>query len=187
MFVVVRTFLFYFFLLTLTGLGLDLTPTSGTRDLEGFKIAVLTFKDDQQTVMWQPPSGWKMSSEEQKLVFRPPNLAQALFEIRALEIKPEETLPAGEALLAYARSFLPPSVQEVSFVKETKNPFMLGPAQSRELTYSYMELGHRVLTSIFLVEYSQKQRLVFSLTARENDFKTLRDAAVSSMFSWQWQ
>ena len=172
--------------LSIQGTALDLRPTQTIRELEGFKIPMLTFNDGQRVATWQPPEEWEYSYADERLKFSSPRIAGAAFELRILPRSPDEKPSTTEALTALAKSLFPQSFRDPVSTGSLPSPFMLGLIQTVEITFTGSEFARPAQGSVFFANLNDKQRLAILVTAREGDFKTVRDSVVSSLVGWNW-
>ncbi len=170
--------------------ALDLTPNESTRDLEGFKIPLITFADAPRQVRWQPPTKWALTGTAKKLTLYPPLAEQASMRIELHPGKTENGEPTAdnspEQFEAWAQQFLPQDATETILLGENASPFTLGGRTSREFTFTYLSQSRRFSTSVAIVDLSPKERLAVIVSARAADFAALHDEAVASMFRWEW-
>jgi hypothetical protein len=164
--------------------ALDLTPESGTRDLEGFKIPIVHFTDAGKKIIFQPPAKWTISGGGATLSLYPAATTDAMMQLRVRPFKP---LPQGETedLEKWCRAQLPQDALQPKLEGEVvQNVFMLDSRSSRQFTYSYASQGRRFTTSVTVVDWSPTERLAVLVTARSTDFPGISSAAMGSMFSW---
>lgn len=167
--------------------ALELTPTESYRELEGFKVPVVTFKDAGRILRWQPPAGWQLSSSDARLHLTSAERAQATIEFKVLPRPPQgrDALPTPEHRQAWTRGFLPREASALNFKAENPSPFTFLGLPSIELLWDYAFQARRFETSISFVDLNERERLVLLVTARQADFEKVREVAMSSMFSWQ--
>ncbi len=171
-------------------LALDLTPISGTRELEGLAVPVVNFTDGAEKVAWQPPSEWKMSGGGKHLTLYPQELTQAAVDLELVDRKaaqPPPLTPDFEDLTKWVKSFLPSDATEVTYLEEVTCPFSLRNVSSRELQFSYLSQASRFSTSISIVDLYPSDSLLLLVTAQKDDFAALRRQAIKSMFHWSWE
>lgn len=151
--------------------------------MEGFKIPVLLFSDAGKKINFQPPSKWVVSGGGATLSLYPPNVPDAVMQMRVRPIKP---MPAGltEDFEKWCRAQLPQDAQQATLEGEAENVFMLGTLGSRQFTYSYAAQGRRFTTSVAIVDWTPTERLAVIITARSTDFTAVQGPALRSMFSW---
>lgn len=169
--------------------ALDLTPERGFRELEGFKIPVVTFPDGPREVRWQPPASWRLSGGGTGLTLYPPERSQAAMQLRIFDRKPAapDSADSTEELEPWARQFLPQDATEVILLGEYPSPFMLGTLPSKELIFTYVSQSQRFSIGVAVADLDERQRFVLLVTARTRDFTAVHDEAVASMFSWEWR
>jgi pseudouridine-5'-phosphate glycosidase len=174
-----------------TAAALDLTPIHSERELEGFRIPMITFTDAAKKVSYQPPSGWTFSGEGSRVSLYPSASPQASMQLRIL---PKQPVPASangtsteEEILKLVESHLPPAAEEQTATGTNVSPFMLGPLPSKEFLHEYKAQGRRFSQSTSVVELNAKARMLVIISARAEDFKEVREAAIASLFSWSWE
>lgn len=152
---------------------------------EGIVYRRLTFKDDQRTVSYHPPSGWAASLNGNTLRLEPAgkNFAEAQIESVALDQPQSFDEATVSSLSDNVLAALPPGSQQVTVIKEEQNPaFNNNPAF--EFIVSYKVLGETFQRSVLFVNTPATQ-LVFKFTARKSDFEPLYRAFRSSVFTWE--
>jgi len=172
-------------LLPLAGHALDLTPTRGSRDLEGFRIPVVRFTDGAEKVAYQPPAGWILNGGGDLLSLYPTDRPDVLMQFHVTVLEPLAA-NAVEDFDAWCRRFLPPDATQTALDAETVSAFTLRGRPSRESTYRYVAQGRRLLTTVAVVDVSSRERLSVVITARSADFKAAREEAIRSLFSMNW-
>ena len=173
-------------LIPVTALGLDLNPRSDIKVMEGMRIPVTSFDDPGHKIQWTPPDGWSMAYEKGILKLAPKNLAFAAMEMRVVPRVPgdRDALVRTETLLPYCAKFLPPLATKLTYKGTSLGAFTIGPIPAREFLVDFVEHGHLTRSSVCLLDYSDRQRLILVITAEANDFDAVRATAIESMFSW---
>lgn len=171
-------------LVPLAAPGLDLTPTRGLRDLEGFSIPIVHFSDGAQRVSFQPPRGWNLTGSGAILNLYPSDRPDVSMQLRVHAKAPGAITP--EELQAWGQQFLPKDATKMVFEGETISPFTLRALPSREMTFSYTAQGRRFFTSVAAVDLSAQERFAVVITARSPDFKEAREEAIRSLFTMNW-
>ena len=169
-------------------MALDLSPTPGFRILEGFKVPILTFRDGERSVRWQPPADWNLSAGEAKLLLSSTEFAGATIEVQVLPRQPggRDVLATPEQRQTWLRRFLPQDARDASVAAENGSPFTLRGLPSVETVFQFASQARRLTSSISVVDLNEHQRFVLNITSRAVDFATVREAAIASMFSWSW-
>ncbi len=163
--------------------ALDLTPSAGSRELEGIEIPIVLFSDGARKVAYQPPGAWRLSSDSGELLrLYPPNASHAVMQFR---IRPRSA--AAEEPEAWARALLPEDAAEATLSGRCESPFTMDGLGSTEITFSYTASGRRFLTSVASVDLNEQQKLAVIVTAGFDEFNAVHDAAISSLFSWTWR
>lgn len=165
--------------------ALDLTPVSGFRELEGFKIPIVRFTDGDQKVSYQPPAKWRVAGSGQLLELYPEDRPDVQTQFRTIALKSTDPDKA-ENLEEWCRQFLPKDAEKAVFDGETLSPFTLRALSSREFIYTYVTQGRRFTTSVAVVDLSPQERLSVITTAKVNDFKATREEVLRSLFSMEW-
>lgn len=168
--------------------AIDLTPRSRVKDLEGTKIAVLSFADGPDTITWQPPLGWSVSGGGNFLMLRCGDLPEADFSITVrprVAAAPPLSALKPEELQALAASALPRSAQDISGTAIREGSFTIGLNPSREVLCAFTLMGQKYLASVALVDADDKERMFVIITARPADFERVHGEAIASLFSWQ--
>lgn len=164
--------------------ALDLTPTHGYRELEGVRIPVVYFNDEGRRVTYQPPANWQVSGGGDSVqLFSPGHDAAA---VRICRTALQEG-GAPEASEEWMRSLLPPTAADVERTGDSAGTFTLGPRPSRAVRFSYTVTGQRYLAEVSVVDLDEKERLTVIVTARQADFQAVQEAAIASLFQWQWE
>lgn len=166
--------------------ALDLTPTQGFRELEGFRIPVVHFTDGARKVVYQPPAGWRVSGGGAALNILPPDRQEAAVQLRTVQRQAPANAAAAEDFDAWARTQLPPAATGIEKLGAAEGQFTIAAQPSRARIFSYSMVGRRFFASVAAVDLTDTERLAVVVTAREPDFKALQDEAVASFFSWQW-
>jgi hypothetical protein len=166
--------------------ALDLTPTEGFRELEGFRIPVVRFSDGARRVVYQPPAGWRISGGGESLQVLPPDRVEAAVQFRTHRRPPLGENGSAEDFDAWSRSLLPPAATDIAALGAADGQFTLGAQPSRARRFSYAHSGRRFLASVAAVDLGDTERLSVVVIARESDFKGIHDEAIASLFSWQW-
>ena len=164
--------------------ALDLTPIVASRQLEGFEVPIILFKDGARKVAYQPPGHWRLSSSGAGMLqLFPQDGSRAVMQIRLVskEASAEEELPA------WAQALLPAGTSDVALSGQCESPFTLGGLSSKEFTFSYIASGRRCTASVAVVELDERQRLAVIVSAGAGEFKAVHGEAIASLFSWNWR
>jgi hypothetical protein len=169
--------------------ALDLTPIHSFRELEGFKVPIISFQDGLRQVEWQPPRGWQLSGGDAQLNLYPANTQLAAMQLKLIAhdaAQAPDSTAAREDLLKWAAGFVAGDATDLAFDHEAPNPFILGGKGTRELTFNYVSVAKKCTTSIALVNLDAKQSLAVVITASAEDFPTVHGTGTKSMFRWDW-
>ena len=168
------------FLAPQAALPLDLTPRPGFRELEGIQIPIVELADGAGQVIFQPPADWKCEGGPRLLRLTPPDPAERRVELR-LDAATEPDLDR------WCRELLPRLATQVALAAQAASPFTLRGLPSSENTYTYAFQSRLYTTSIACVERSPGQRLALVVTASPENFKATHEAAVRTLFSFDWK
>ncbi|MDB6173682.1 MAG: hypothetical protein JWL59_2993 [Chthoniobacteraceae bacterium] len=167
--------------------GLDLTPETSFKELEGTKILTTFFKDGARTVIWDQP--WPVSGGGTKIALYPPDVSgSAMFiEIR----KPQaDAIPQPGAtqteLEKWAVQFLPQDITKLVCVRSVPCPYQLHTKPSQEFIFDYVSQVRCMSSSISYVDLNENERVIVHITAPTEAFKPIRATALKSMFRWKW-
>jgi hypothetical protein len=167
--------------------GIDFTPATGERVLEGIKFPELYFHENGRKVSYEQPRGWNYSGDAAHIKFVPPDARQAFGEFSQAPLaKPqnfdEETIKLLEAAVVAA---LPPDSQEIIVVSAEKNPLMINQHETFEVIVAYQLYSDRFQQSVLFMNLPDTQ-LTFRFVARKSDFEKLHRAFRGSLCSLQW-
>src|SRR5437870_8750122 len=168
--------------------GLDLTPATATRHLEGFSFPELIFSDGPQQVSYEFPRGWSYSTISSKQIrFNPPQLAQAQAEIEAVPLI--EGFAFDEKSIKKLREetvrSLPKSSTQIQILSEVTNALLINGHKTYEVTIAYMCYGQRYRTSVLFANLDRQQLRCRVLT-HASDFEKVHRAFCDSLCSLQW-
>lgn len=170
------------------GLALDLTPRQGWRQgNEGPPTPVLRFSEGKDAIEFRPPPGWQASGGGHALTFYTsvPNSWMKLTVVNRGNLGAQGNAAAEmEDLQEWAMQFAPVGAEKVEFIKMIPSPFTAGPHASTEYQYGCVLNGFRMVLSVSVIDYSDKERLVMLVAAEPGNFEPMRQMAVTSMFSW---
>ncbi|MDQ3565799.1 MAG: hypothetical protein M3436_17405 [Pseudomonadota bacterium] len=169
-----------------TARALDMTPIPSFKELEGFKVPIVTFKDGDRKISYQPPSGWQLSGGGAQLRLFPSRIAECNARFEVFKRKPLPDANAREELRKWAATLLPDGAEDIQAGEEYENTFMFGPIGNREFLFTYTANGNRFSASVAIADLNEQQRFVATTIARANDFETMRREVISSMFRWAW-
>ena len=176
------------FVLPVSALALDLSPRADVRQLEGgFQVPVIRFDDGSRTVQWTPPADWNMTYAQGLLTLNAKGKTHAAMEIRSLPrvAGDLDALAKTETLQQYLAQFFPATARGITYIGTTEGPFTIGVNPAREYLLTLEVNGASAKASVSFVEYNERERLVFVITARPQDFDEVRAEAIQSLFSWQ--
>lgn len=168
--------------------ALDLTPQIDTRDLEGVSVPVVRFFDGSRKVIYQPPAGWRITGEAKEVKFIPGERADANARLQLLTRQPEMgDLKSLEELEEWVVTLLPADAENIVLQREVESAFTLDTRPSHEYVFTFQRNNLGFTKSITVVDLDDEQRLLLLVTARDDDFKALREEMIASMFSWHWE
>lgn len=182
---------FLFAVSKLTVLGLDLTPVAGYRDLEGVKVPNVKFRDGTYWVSWEPP--WPISTgSTSKLVVNPPAHPNSTitWEIQrpiADEKGPPHVESLAEDVTKWAAKLLGVDAGALKLNAANQSPYRLNSCASTEFSFQYVLNNRSFGASISYVDLKETERLFLISIAPLDSFPTIRNAAIASMFSVEWE
>jgi hypothetical protein len=187
----VKLFLFMFSLAAtcLTASAeINLTPRYSVRELEGCKFPQLEFRDGNQTITYEAPTGWQAVSRDwQTLALTPPGKEMVSAKIKFIPTPGQLVL--DERQLQYfketAHLLLPPESRMMADPTITPNPLSLGDHSTCEIDIYFVLHAQRMRMSVLFVDLGDSQ-LRFSLISRPADFDELHKEFRASWYSWQW-
>jgi len=169
--------------------ALDFTPIFSFREVDGVKIPVIQFDDEGTKISYKPPADWHPSGSGGTLCIYAPGIGDSWMKLVVVGKKTPETPAAasvsGEELQAFARRFIPPGSKNIAFVKQGNNSFTLEGHASAEFIFTFSLYGNRDIASISLVDRSETTWMVMLVSSNTRDFGSIREQAISSMFSWR--
>jgi len=167
--------------------ALDLTPLDGSRVVEGVRIPLVLFADPTGRVRYQPPGDWRYSGDGAVFTLYPPRASSASMKLCVVPHGPglpEIGAIPSPALTKWSQRYVASDAQELKMVAEMPSPFMLDGKPSREFIFAYKANGQRYQTSVAVLDWSEREYLTVIVTAGANDFKTVHDNGIASLFSW---
>lgn len=170
-----------------TASALDLTPRPGVREgNEGPPTPVIRFSDGTGRIEYQPPMGWRASGGSRAVTFFTPD-PSTWMKLMVVD-RENPAAPTGAAaqedLAGGAAKFVPSGAQKLQLIKSVPCPFTIGPHASTEFQFTCVLNGLPLSLSIWVVDFSARERLVIVLAAEPSSFAQVRQQVVTSMFSW---
>lgn len=167
--------------------GIDFTPGTGERILEGIKFPELYFHENGRRISYEQPRGWTYSGDATRIKFAPPDVRQAFGEFSQAPLaRPQnfddDTMKLLETAVLAA---LPPDSDNVSVVSKTKNPLMINQHETFEVIVGYQLYGDRYQQSVLFMNLADTQ-LTFRFVSRKSDFDSLHRAFRGSLCTLQW-
>ena len=167
--------------------GIDFTPAVMEYVALGMKHQQIRFKHDKRIIEFEPPSGWKFDGSPDRIRLAPPqkNFAEAFITATPLS-KPQSLDENTLKLLEEpALAGLPVGSQFAKVEEEIPNSVLVGGNGSFEIILSYQSMGEKFWRSVLVVNLPDTQ-LKFRLTAKKDDFQSLRREFKASILSWHW-
>ncbi len=166
--------------------ALDFTPVE-TRSVEdGVPVRRLAFREDDKSIFFQVPDGWKMFGGGQEIAFLP--IAAGAGEVRIGNSAVNPSIGFDEPGLAVyrsaARSALPKLAQQVEVLSEVKDAFPLDDWQSFEMKFSYTLVGVKKVSSVLFVTMNPQRQVRLLADGNEKDFEGVYAAARTLLGSW---
>jgi hypothetical protein len=167
--------------------GIDLSPATSERVLDGIKFQQLIFRDGERKISYEPPRGWKYRADSGQLKLAPPDIAQAQGTIEQSPLSAPQSFdePTIKALHEKTLASVPNGSQDAAIIAEEKDPVLVNRNSTYEMTAGYRFGGQDYRLSVLYVNLPDTQ-LRFRFVARKADFEKLHNAFRGSVFSWQW-
>lgn len=174
--------------------ALDLTPHASFRQgNEGPATPTLEFTDGSKKISCVVPRDWLPDGGGKSLTLNAPGSSGAWMKLLVAPIVKDDPQPvtdpsaSADDLQAWPRQYLPGGAQQVAFVKMVASPFTVCTHPSTEYIFTFVRYGAKETISICAVDFSDTERLVVIISADEKNFSVVRQAAIASMFSWQYK
>jgi hypothetical protein len=167
--------------------AIEFSTTEQERSLEGVKFKVLYFKDNDKTILYQPPRGWSVIGTGATIKLAPPSLSQAQGEIEQSPLpKPQLFDPETiQALQQKALASVPAGSTKAAMVSDEKSPLAVNGHDTYAVTVSYQAFGEEFMMSVLYLNLPDTQ-VRFRAVARKQDFGQVHGAIRASVISWQW-
>jgi hypothetical protein len=167
--------------------GIDFTPGTGERTLEGIKFTELYFHENGRKISYEQPRGWAHAGDASRIKFMPPNAPQAFGEITQAPLPKPQNFDeeAVKVLQDRVIASVPSDSQDVILVSAEKNPLMINQHETFEVTVGYQLYGERYQQSVLFMNLPDTQ-LTFRFLSRKSDFGKLHQAFRGSLCSLQW-
>jgi hypothetical protein len=168
--------------------GIDFTPGTGERVLEGIKFPELYFYENGRQISYEQPRGWSYSGDSSRIRFMPPSVAQAFAEMAQAPLAAPQNFdePTIKLLQERVLQTVPPDSHDVTVVAAEKNPLMINAHETFEVTVAYELYGEHYSRSVLFMNLPDTQ-LTFSFVSRKADFDKLHQAFRGSLCSLQWR
>jgi len=167
--------------------GIDLSPVTGERILDGIKFKQLIFREGGRKITYEPPRGWNYRGDSGQFKLTPPDVAQAQGAIDQSPLPAPQDFDEAtiKALRDKTLSWVPPGSTDLAIVAEEKDPVLVNRKGTYEITTAYRFGGQEYQASILYLNLTDTQ-LRFRFVARKADFEKLHKVFRGSIFSWQW-
>ncbi|MFN2477184.1 MAG: hypothetical protein ABR526_12695 [Chthoniobacterales bacterium] len=167
---------------------LNLQPTEISREVAGFPFKLLQFSDDNNSVTYEPPTGWTyISRGSSVMILRPPDNSTAEAKIEVVKdatplVFDEEHMPT---LAAMAKALVPPGGELVGEPTVLAGRASFDNRPSCYIQTTYLFYGSKHTHSQLLVENGQT-KLKFGLISPAEKFEKFQAEFTRSWASWQW-
>lgn len=152
----------------------------------GLAYRCLIFRDDGQTISYQPPADWRCTLVGKHLYLKPHDQNFAAAEIKAIPrsaLQPFDEAVAA-ALVQQVLTNVPAGSLDRFVVKQEPNPVSINNYPSFEVIVSYEALGDNFKRSVLFLNTPANQ-IIFKFTAREDIFDALYHAFRNSILTWE--
>jgi hypothetical protein len=168
--------------------GIDFTPTTGERTLEGMVFKQLVFRDEGRRVTYEQPRGWRYSGDATKFRLTPPDFAQAQAEIQQAPVPKDANFDAAatQDLQKQVLASLPEGNQNAAVVGEERSPITVNGVATYGVKVTYNLFGQDYEMSALFANLPKTQ-LQFRVIARKQDFAKVETLFRGSLISLQWQ
>jgi len=168
--------------------GIDFTPTSSERTLEGIVFKQVLFHQGGHEIAYEPPRGWTYTGDAAQLKLNPPNVSQAQATIEQSPLAAPQILdePTAKQLQQAALASAPSDAQKVVFVSEEKNPLRINRQETYEVIIGYNFFGQDYQLSVLYANLPDAQ-LRFRTVARKADFEKVHREFRASLFTLSWR
>jgi hypothetical protein len=175
-------------LLTSARAGIDFTPTSGERNVEGIVFKQILFHQDGHTIAYEQPRGWTYTGGASGIKMAPPNVSQAQATIEQSPLSAPHSFDEAtvKQLQQQVLASIPSGAQNVTVVSEEKNPLRINQQETYAVTVAYNFYSEDYHLSVIFANLADTQ-LRFRTVARKADFEKTQREFRASLFSLRWQ
>ena len=168
--------------------GIDFTPTSGERVLEGVVFKQLLFHQDGHEIAYEPPRGWTYTGDAAQLKLNPPNVSQAQATMEQSPLAAPQVLDEAtvKQLQQTALASVPAGAQKVALGAEERNPLRINQQESCEVIVGYNFFGQDYQLSVLYANLPDTQ-VRFRTVARKADFEKVHREFRASLFTLSWR
>ena len=168
--------------------GIDFTPTSGERVLEGVVFKQIIFHQEGHEIAYEPPRGWTHIGDAAQLKWNPPNVSQAQATMEQSPLAGPQVLdePTLKQLQQTTLASVPAGAQKVALVSEEKSPLRINQQESYEAIVGYNFFGQDYQLSVLYANLPDTQ-VRFRTVARKADFEKVHREFRASLFTLSWR
>jgi hypothetical protein len=175
-------------LLTSAQAGIDFTPASGERTLEGIVFKQLLFHQDGHTIAYEQPRGWTCTGDAAALKLTPPKVSQAQATVEQSPLSAPQGFDDAttKKLQQQVLASVPDEAHDVSVVSAEGNPLRINQHETYEVTILYNFYGEDYELSVLFANLPDTQ-LRFRTVARKPDFEKVQREFRASLFTLSWR
>lgn len=175
-------------LLTSARAGIDFTPASGERSLDGVVFKQTLFHQDGRSIAYEPPRGWTLTGDASGLKLTPPNVSQAQATIEQSALAAPKSFDGATAkkLQKQVLDSLPGEASDVVLVSAEESPLRINRHETYSVHVIYNFYGEDFELSVLFANLPDTQ-LRFRAGARKADFETVEREFRASLFTLSWQ
>ena len=153
--------------------ALDLTPHEVALNAEGPPIKRYFFQDSGKRMTFRIDNKMTVSGASDSAVFRFGDIKTAGMTLSKSRINPEVPFDEKnlESYRAAARAFLPPDAKETQIEEEKPAAIAINGWSSYQFVFTYKLFGFPYRRSITFLNYSEKEQIVFDVSAPDPDYQ----------------
>jgi hypothetical protein len=168
--------------------GIDFTPISGERVLEGMVFKEVRFHQDGHEIAYEPPHGWTYTGDAARLQLSPPGVSQAQASIEQSPLVAPQIFdePTVKQLRQAALASVPSGAENVLLIGEEQNPLRINRQETYEVVVGYNFFGVDYQLSVLYLNLPDTQ-VRFRTVARKGDFEKVHREFRASLFGLNWR
>jgi hypothetical protein len=168
--------------------GVDFTPASEARTLEGIVFKQILFHQDGHPIAYEQPRGWTFAGDPSAMKLTPPNVSQAQATMEQSPLSGPQSFDeaAAKELHQQVLRSVPEGARDVVLVTAEKNPLRINQQETYEVTLLYNFYSEDYELSVLFANLPDT-RLRFRTGARIADFEKVRREFHASLFTLSWK